>query len=379
MLTLDYRPMRLSDLVGQYGAADPLQRLLAAYKAASAEDKKGVLPAGFLFRGPRGTGKTSTARIVAMALNCESNDPEPCLKCSSCLSILSGTKAAVLEMDAASNGLVEDIRKLRESILYSHDGLYKVVILDEAHSISKEGFNALLNQLEEPPPYVLYILVTTAPEKILTTVVSRLMHFDFKAIAPGDIVSRLKMVCEKESIPYDLVALEKISLYVNGAMRDALMMLDRLRLSGTVSVEGFDKAAGTISDEAIYNLIYAELNKDMVKAVEVQETSLAGVSSHDLLEAITVFALRTMRVFEGGLDHSPWPQRLKDKVNKDVIRSLLRICWDMRQMRSGKEDDRVTLQVCLALMCEKGSIQTIAKGVDFSKKLSASEINEMFS
>ncbi len=380
MLTLDYRPSRISDLVGQPAVAGHLKFLLAAYKdAPNDEARKKVMPAGMLFKGPRGTGKTSSARIVAMTLNCESKSPEPCLECPSCLAILNGTKAAVQEMDAASNGLVDDIRKLRESVMYAHDGLYKVVILDEAHSISKEGFNALLKQLEEPNDYVLYILVTTAPEKVIPTVQSRCMHFTFKPITPGDILKRLIMVCDKEKIPYDVAALDKISKYVDGGMRDALMLLDQMRICGKVDIAGFDELAGTISDEAIYELLHGELNKDLVRVAEIMETSLAGVSPQALLDAMTAFVVRTLDVLAGVPDHSPYPRKLKEQTNKEVLWAILHVLWDVRQIRTASPDAKASLELALTMLCEKGSMQAIAKGMDVNKKLSATELTQMFS
>lgn len=376
MLTLDYRPSRLIDLVGQPAVSNPLLRLLSQYKQADADARKKVMPAGFLFKGPRGTGKTSTARIVAMSLNCEGDQVEPCLECSSCRAILNGTKTAVLEMDAASNGLVDDIRKLRESVMFAHDGLYKVIILDEAHSISKEGFNALLKQLEEPNDYVLYILVTTSPEKIIPTVQSRCMHFTFRAIPPVEIFKRLKMVCEQENIPYETAALERVSRYVDGGMRDALMLLDQMRICGKADLAGFDIVSGAVSDAAIYELLKAELTKDMVRATEIMETSLAGVSPQALIDAIAMFLTRAAGAMT---DSSPYPQKFRADVNKEQIYALLHVMWDARQMRVGTFDAKATLICALSMICEKGGAQAAAKSLDSSHKLSATELTSMFS
>lgn len=192
--------------------------------------RSGRISQGYLFSGTRGVGKTSAARILTQALNCEEGlNPEPCGKCGSCRAILAGVAMDVLEIDGASNRGVEDIRELREQVKYaSLEGGYKVYIIDEVHMLTKEAFNALLKTLEEPPAKVVFIFATTEVRKLPSTILSRVQRFDFKRISPLKIVERLSAVCEAEGITADAKALHLVAERADGSMRDALSLLDQV-------------------------------------------------------------------------------------------------------------------------------------------------------
>ncbi len=212
---LKYRPQRFEEIVGQPHISQTLQNAVA----------EGRIVHGYLFAGPRGTGKTSTARVFAKAINCEQGPtPEPCGKCASCVAIQKGNAMDVIEIDAASNRGIDEIRELRERIPYAPGQLrYKVYILDEAHQL-----NAFLKTLEEPPAHSFFILCTTEAHKIIPTIMSRCQRFDFRAIPVGLIMEQLRKIAEQEEIEIDEAALRAIAVAATGAMRDGESILDQV-------------------------------------------------------------------------------------------------------------------------------------------------------
>jgi len=214
-----FRPKTFSEVVGQEHVTQTLKNQI----------KSGRVGHAYLLTGGRGTGKTSTAKILARAINClNPQDGEPCNECEICKANLEGTLTDVIEMDAASNNSVEDIRSIKEKINFLPTlAKYRVYIIDEVHMLSTGAFNALLKTLEEPPEHVKFILATTEPQKLLATILSRCQRFDFKKISNEDLIKRMKVVCEESGIQITEPALNIIATLSEGAARDALSILER--------------------------------------------------------------------------------------------------------------------------------------------------------
>src|SRR4030043_329445 len=208
-----WRPRTLAEVIGQEPITQTLRNALRSGRVSHA----------YLFCGPRGTGKTSTARSLAKAINCLNlKDGEPCNTCEMCLAISQGRALDIIEIDAASNTGVDDIRSLREKVNYApNQARYKVYIIDEVHMLSTSASNALLKTLEEPPPPVIFILATTEAHKILPTILSRCQRFDFRRLSQADVTSRLDYICQKEDIHIDPEALRIIARNATGSLRDA--------------------------------------------------------------------------------------------------------------------------------------------------------------
>ncbi|MDO9288456.1 MAG: DNA polymerase III subunit gamma/tau [Thermodesulfovibrionales bacterium] len=220
VLARKWRPQGFDDLVGQ----EPITRIL---KNSLSQNK---IAHAYIFSGPRGVGKTSTARILAKALNCEKGPtPSPCGVCASCIAIKDGSSIDVLEIDGASNNSVDDIRDLREGVKYTPlGGRYKIYIIDEAHMLSTSAFNALLKTLEEPPPHAIFVLATTAAKKIPATIFSRCQHLPFRRISAQKIKERLKHIKDSEAIKISDSAIEMVARAADGSMRDSLTILDQV-------------------------------------------------------------------------------------------------------------------------------------------------------
>ncbi|MEG1871085.1 MAG: DNA polymerase III subunit gamma/tau, partial [Peptostreptococcaceae bacterium] len=258
-----YRPQKFEDVVGQEHITRTLRNQIENNNVGHA----------YLFSGTRGTGKTSTAKIFARAVNCiEGIDQEPCNECEVCRDILNDNIMDVVEIDAASNNSVDDIRELRENVKYSPTkAKYKVYIIDEVHMLSQGAFNALLKTLEEPPSYVIFILATTEPHKIPATILSRCQRFDFKRVTVKDITSRMKKICLEENIEVEEKALNLIARNSQGALRDALSILDQCISFGDSKIQYKDvvELLGTVNIEQLFDLAQYVINQDTKESLKI--------------------------------------------------------------------------------------------------------------
>lgn len=257
-----YRPSTFDDLVGQKTIVTTLKNAIKSNRVAHA----------YLFAGPRGVGKTSMARILSKALNCDKGITEsPCNECDICKSISNGNDLDVLEIDGASNRGIDEIRNIRQNVNYAPArARFKIYIIDEVHMLTKEAFNALLKTLEEPPMHVKFIFATTSADKLPETVQSRCQRFDFKNISSEDLENQISLVCEKEKIKAEKDVCKLIAKYARGGLRDALSLLDQLISfsSGRISLNDVHDVLGTIDEEGMFELVNSILNNDLKKAVQ---------------------------------------------------------------------------------------------------------------
>ncbi len=360
-----WRPHTFRDLVGQDHISHTLSQAITSGRIGHA----------YLFSGPRGTGKTSTAKILAMALNCkEGPTPDPCGQCESCQRIMDGSAMDVFEIDAASNRGIDEIRGLRETVKFAPaEGRYKVYIIDEVHMLTAEAFNALLKTLEEPPAHVVFILATTEAHKVPPTIQSRCQRFDFRRITVGEIQGRLRYICDEMKTEADDKALELIALQADGGLRDALSILDQcISLSdGRVTEAQVQEMLGLVGHSWIYRMTEA-LAAGKGKAQDVlnlvAELLRDGKDLRQIVAELELH-LRSLMIYQAagtveGLDLYAEPEDVLKKQatfwdGETIMQMLARLHETTQELRWSPQP-RITVEIALLALC-KGELGGVTR------------------
>lgn len=308
-----YRPTNFDEVVGQTHIIQTLKNAIVQNRIAHA----------YLFCGPRGTGKTSIAKIFAKTLNCTNSQDAPCGVCENCKMAANGSHPDIIEIDAASNNGVDEVRNLIDKVKYAPmQGKYKIYIIDEVHMMTSGAFNALLKTIEEPPAHVIFIFATTEPNKVLPTIISRCQRFDFNKVSMHDIKYRLSVVCKNEGIEIDENGLTLIAQLADGGMRDALSILDQCvaYCSSHIDVNDIRKIYGVVTSEDIGKLFYSVYKKDVDSFIkDIQKYSDMGMDIKRLT-ADFIHMLKDSLI----LDYSENSTLVSD-MNKDMIRKYFKL------------------------------------------------------
>ena len=289
VLSLKLRPQRFDEVVGQTHVTRTLQNAIGLDRVAH----------GYIFSGPRGVGKTTTARILAKVLNCKNpKDNNPCGTCVNCTEITQGSNLDVQELDGASNRGIDEMRDLREAVKYPpNNSKYRIYIIDEVHMLTREAFNALLKTLEEPPPHVIFIMATTDAHKVPATILSRTQRFDFKHISINDISEYLKQILESENIKYDTDGIRLIAQKADGSLRDSLSLLDQTiaYASDALDVETIRDVLGIIKENVFLNIIQTIEKRDHKEVIhQLSQLIDAGYAISDFISGFNEFLRNCM-------------------------------------------------------------------------------------
>lgn len=360
-----YRPSTFDDVVSQPHITTTLRNQIVSGKTAHA----------YLFTGSRGTGKTTCARILAKALNClHPVDGNPCLECEICRDAEENALSDIIEIDAASNNGVDDVRDLRDGAVYTAERCkYRIYIIDEVHMLTKEAFNALLKIMEEPPPHVKFILATTEIHKVLPTILSRCQRYDFRRILPKDITERLLYVAEQEHISLDPEAAELIAKTADGGMRDALSLLDQcIAFSENVTLDIVSGAAGIAGREPVFDILEAAADCDAAKAIGVVD-KLYGMSKdmQKLCDEL-IAQFRNVMVAKAVPENLDllvcMPSELEKiktlagRLSIDEIMRKLEILQSCNERIARVSSKRVEMEMCLIKLCTADTSQNASAG-----------------
>lgn len=350
-----FRPMKFSEILGQEHITQTLRNQITANRVGHA----------YLFTGCRGCGKTSSAKVLARAVNClNPQNGEPCNECEICKAALDGSLTDIVEMDAASNNGVDDIRAIRDEVNFLPTlAKYRVYIIDEVHMLSAGAFNALLKTLEEPPKHVKFILATTEPQKLPATILSRCQRFDFKKISAENIIKNLKNICKECKIEYDDGALNLIAELAEGAMRDALSILERCAQDGEnkISEEKIKELVGIPKTVYIANIIESIINYDANKAlIETKNIIDDGKDPANILFELVKYTRDLMLLKTTGNISNVYNKNdielMKAQISKSSDERLLKIIYSLSELENDirySSQKNIVFQVGVMKLCTK--------------------------
>lgn len=368
ILARKYRPRTFSEILGQEAIVRTLTNAIKQKRTAH----------GYLFSGPRGTGKTSTARIFAKALNCEKGPtPTPCLQCDSCEEIAEGRSLDVIEIDGASNRGIDEIRELRQLARFAPaSGAAKVYIIDEVHQITDAGFNALLKTLEEPPAHVIFVMATTAPHKVPATILSRCQRYDFKRLPVGLITRKIGAVCKEERIEIEKEAVLAIARAAAGSLRDAESILDQAAAysSGKVKAEDVRTLLG-LTDREVFASVLVNVREQNAAGLleQVAEAADAGTDLERWTRELVTFCRDVLvaKVGQGKPEFEEWSQETAERLaelagrfNEEELTALVQeLTAALRGMR-WVDEPRIPLEVALVRLAAGGPLVPLAELVE---------------
>lgn len=373
-----WRPMSFDDVVSQPHITSTLKNQIATGKTAHA----------YLFTGSRGTGKTTCARIFAKAVNClNPHDGEPCLECEICKNADNGSLSDIIEIDAASNSKVDDIRELREGVVYTPEMCkYKVYIIDEVHMLSAGAFNALLKTMEEPPEHVKFILATTEVHKVPATIVSRCQHFDFHRIKTEDIVDRLLYISSQEKLNLHSDAARLIAQLSDGGMRDALSLLDQCSAySDDITAEVVSNAAGIAGRGYLFDILEGVCRRDTAEVIRKIDELYSMSKDLSVLCSELITQMRNIMILktaDNGADlivcmpeELERLKRLADSIDLDTILGYISILQECSERFARSSNKCIELEMCAVRLCTYSPVET-TRNITSAKSTAPSQASD---